>query len=365
MIYRVIGLMSGSAIEGVDIVFTELHENGGKWNYEILKSESFHYPESLAAKLENAVHLSAMDYQLLHNEFGHYLGRVVNRFIETNELQFKVALIASNGYRTFHVPGQKLSARIGDGATIAALTRLPVVTDMGALDIALGGQGGPMSPIGEKLFFGSDAYFLHLGDNAFISVFETTLGYIASDVCPVNSVLNKLMQKEGQGLEALDDTASTGQIQPSLLDRLNAITYYDQAFPKSLSHDFCDEFVLPIIRKSGYNTSDCIRTYIEHIVTQVRTAFLQAGITRQADATVVVTGKASFHRFLLEQLSTGLKDINSTISIPANDLVNYKEALSIALMGVLRWREEINMLHSATGASDDSVGGAMWMGQEL
>ena len=169
MVYRAIGLMSGSSLDGLDIAFVEFHENAGKWTYEILKADCYPYSEEWITRLKNAISLNALDYQLLHVDYGHYLGQQVNKFIEENELQYKVALIASHGHTTFHIPAKKMTAQLGDGAAIAAETQLPVVTDLRALDVAFGGQGAPIVPIGEKLLLGNYDYFLNLGGIANIS----------------------------------------------------------------------------------------------------------------------------------------------------------------------------------------------------
>ena len=193
MVYRVIGLMSGSSLDGLDIAFVEFQENAGKWGYEIKAAECYSYTEEWVNKLKNAISLNGMDYQLLHTDFGHYIGKQINKFIEEKKLHYQVALIASHGHTTFHVPAKKMTAQLGDGAAIAAVTQLPVVADLRALDVALGGQGAPIVPIGEKLLLGGYDYFLNLGGIANISHNadpSTGSGYIAFDVCPANRVLN-------------------------------------------------------------------------------------------------------------------------------------------------------------------------------
>ena len=154
MVYRPIGLMSGSSLDGLDIVFAEIEENGGKWTYEILHTDCYPYEELWVEKLKAAISLPALDYQLLHTDYGHYLGRQVNRFIQDHHLEYKVSLVSSHGHTTFHVPSRKMTAQLGDGAAIAAVTRLPVVSDLRSMDVALGGQGAPIVPIGESLLLG-------------------------------------------------------------------------------------------------------------------------------------------------------------------------------------------------------------------
>ena len=172
MIYRAIGIMSGSSMDGLDIAFTELTEKGGKWSYEILAADCLEYPDQWRERLLTAVNLSALNYQLLHAEYGHYIGNKVNEFIEKNNLHHRVNLIASHGHTTFHLPDKKMTAQLGDGAAIAAVTRLPVVSDLRNMDVAFGGQGAPIVPIGEKLLLGEYQYLLNIGGIANISINE-------------------------------------------------------------------------------------------------------------------------------------------------------------------------------------------------
>src|ERR1700730_12782501 len=163
MIYKVIGLMSGSSLDGLDIAYVHLQENAGKWTFEFIKTACFQYPDEWKRKLELATGLSALDYQLLHTEYGHYLGEQVCRFIDENNLHYQVQLIASHGHTTFHLPSRKMTAQLGDGAALAARTSINVVNDLRAMDTALGGQGAPIVPVGEKLLLKEYDLFLNLG----------------------------------------------------------------------------------------------------------------------------------------------------------------------------------------------------------
>jgi len=364
MIYRAIGLMSGSSLDGLDIVFAEIHENGGKWSYEIIHADCYTYSEEWIGKLKNAVSLTALDYQLLHTEYGHYLGQQVNRFIEENQLHYKVAVVASHGHTTFHIPAKKMTAQLGDGAAIAAITQLPVVSDLRALDIAFGGQGAPIVPIGEKLLLGDYDYFLNIGGIANISANKDQ--YIAFDVCAANRVLNMLAADAGKEYDDEGRMAEGGNINNALLEKLNALDYYQQSYPKSLANDFGTDTVYPLIRDSGCGIPDALRTYTEHIAVQIKNAI--AGLVSEKQETknekLLVTGGGAFNTFLIDCLKDQLKELKIEVIIPDEKLVKYKEALIMALIGVLRWREETNVLSSVTGARRDSVGGAMWMGQE-
>ncbi|MBK8607778.1 MAG: anhydro-N-acetylmuramic acid kinase [Chitinophagaceae bacterium] len=150
MVYRAIGLMSGSSLDGLNMAFVEFQEIGGKWTFEILNTNCFAYSDVWVSRLQNATNLSAKDFLSLHIEFGHYTGQQVNKFIEENQLQYKVAVIASQGHTTFDLPDEKLTAHLGDGAAIAALTGLPVVTNFYSIDAALGGTERSMNLLQEK-----------------------------------------------------------------------------------------------------------------------------------------------------------------------------------------------------------------------
>ena len=361
MVYKVIGLMSGSSLDGLDIAFVQLQENGGKWSFEILHTDCYEYNSEWMAKLKNAVGLTALDYQLLHTEYGHYIGKQINIFIEKNNLHHQVGLISSHGHTTFHVPEKLMTAQLGDGAAIAAETMLPVVTDLRAMDLALGGQGAPIVPIGEKLLLDDYTYFLNLGGIANISA-NINDRFVAFDVCAANRVLNMLAEEKGFAFDDGGKIAAAGNINNDLLQKLNELEYYNQPYPKSLANDFGIETVFPIIKRSSLNIEDAMRTYVEHIVVQIKNA-----ITDQlpsADGQLLATGGGAFNAFLVERLKTVLNEIKIEVIIPGKNLVNYKEALIMALIGTLRWREEYNILSSVTGAKRNSIGGALWLGTE-
>jgi anhydro-N-acetylmuramic acid kinase len=361
MVYRVIGLMSGSSLDGLDIAYVEFNEQAGQWSFEIRATECYSYSPAWMERLKSAVTLSAQDYQLLHVDYGHYLGREVNRFIDQHDLQYQVALVSSHGHTTFHLPNRRMTAQLGDGAAIAAETRLPVVTDLRAMDIAFGGQGAPIVPIGEKLLFKDYDYFLNLGGIANISI--NAERYLAFDVCPANRVLNMLSNELGREFDEGGQLAAGGLPDQALLEKLNALEYYDQPFPKSLANDFGTDVVYPLIKQAGLSPADSLRTYTEHIATQIKRAI---GLTSPANkpTRLLATGGGALNQFLISRLEEQLREFHTSIVIPDKHIVNYKEALIMALIGVLRWRQEYNVLSSVTGAERDTIGGALWTGQE-
>jgi anhydro-N-acetylmuramic acid kinase len=257
-----------------------------------------------------------------------------------------------------------MTAQLGDGAAIAAATSLPVVSDLRAMDVALGGQGAPIVPIGEKLLLGDYDYFLNIGGIANISFNQDS--YLAFDICAANRVLNMLAAKEGKEYDEGGKMAASGKVDNALLEKLNGLDFYKAAYPKSLANDFGTNIVYPLILNAGSSTTDALRTYTEHIAMQVTHAIASVNNLKLQTSSLklLCTGGGAFNNFLVERLQDHLKQLDIEVIIPDEKLVKYKESLIMALIAVLRWREETNVLASVTGAQRDSVGGAMWMGQE-
>ena len=369
MVYKVIGIMSGSSLDGLDLVFAAIHENGGTWGFEIVAADCYPYEGEWLERLQGAVSLNALDYQLLHADYGHYLGRAVNRFIEENSLHYQVAFIASHGHTTFHLPHRKMTAQLGDGAAIAAETALPVISDLRTLDVAFGGQGAPIVPIGEKLLLKEYDLFLNLGGIANIS-FNKAGDYIAFDVCPANRVLNLIANEAGKPYDDGGALAATGQMHHELLKKLNSLGYYQEPYPKSLANSFGVDVVYPLIRSFYLSPADALRTYVAHVVEQIKKAIANQEWTRDnnnqqtTNYKLLVTGGGAFNTFLIEALQAALAEYSINVVVPDEKLVKYKEALIMALLGVLRWRQEYTVLPSVTGAARASIGGALWNGQE-
>ena len=363
MVYRAIGLMSGSSLDGLDIVFAEFQEVSGKWEYSIRAAECFPYEKEWEQKLQKSTSLSALDYQLLHTDYGHYIGKTINKFIEKHHLQYQVQLITSHGHTSFHIPSRMMTAQIGDGAAIAAETGINTVSDLRAMDLALGGQGAPIVPIGEKLLLKDYSLLLNLGGIANVSA-NVPGENIAFDICPANRVLNLLAAKSGKTYDENGVMAATGDVDEKLLSNLNSLDYYNLSFPKSLANDFGTDIVFPLVEKSGLKTNDALRTYVEHIGIQLNKSLDQLlSKVKISNPRLLATGGGAHNSFLTERIKANI-DHNIEFIIPDPQLIDFKEALVMALIGILRWREEPNVLASVTGASRDSIGGAVWIGQD-
>lgn len=357
MNYSAIGLMSGSSLDGLDMILASFSETNGQWDYEISASELASYSASWKEKLRGAVSLPAEAYLLLHTSFGKYCGEKVTAFLARNSISKKPDVIGSHGHTTFHLPAQGMTHQLGDGAAIAAAAGIATVSDLRSVDVAFHGQGAPIVPIGEKMLFPGYRFFMNIGGICNVSV-NRQKEVVGFDVSPANRVLNMLASRVGKAYDKGGMLASRGTVNQPVLKSLNALNYYAKPFPKSLANDFGTDIIFPLIEKSGISVADALATVCEHIAIQTTDALrsFQGNKTEK----MLVTGGGALNSFLVKRLQYHLAEINIDVVIPDLDTVNYKEALIMALIAVLRLRNEPNVLASVTGATRDSCGGALW-----
>lgn len=346
--FNVIGTMSGTSLDGLDIAYCVFTFNKKKWSFDILNATTISYDKKLEDRLAHGKNLSALELSQLNIELGNFIGNEVHNFIKTNNLA--VDFIASHGHTIFHTPIQGLTVQIGSGACVASKNKLPVVCDFRTTDVASGGQGAPLVPIGDQLLFGNYDGCLNLGGFSNIS-YSFDNRRVAYDICPVNIVLNALCKKIGLPFDDQGKIASNGTINESLLQELNKLDHYTQSPPKSLGLEWVEKHILPLC-ESTYKVDDLISTITQHASEQIAKEINKLGLS-----SVLLTGGGTYNSFLVHSIQ---KMTNAELIIPHNTLVNFKEALIFAFLGVLRWLKTPNCLSSVTGAKSDVIGGAIY-----
>ena len=343
--YRALGVMSGSSLDGLDLALCTLRIRAGRWSFRIERARTFAYEEGLRSRLAQAMGGSAIELAHLDADLGDFNGRTGKRFLRGE----RVDLIASHGHTIFHQPAKGFSTQIGSGSRIAAITGITTVCDFRSADIAHGGQGAPLVPMGEKLLFPGHKAFLNIGGICNISLHgaRSVIGY---DVCIGNQALNHLASEAGLPFDRNGDIARSGTVNQDLLKRLNALPFHRQRPPRSLGREWFEEAMRPLIQDSSMALADRMRTVTEHIAMQLAKALASA------QGPVLATGGGARNSFLIGRLSALSR---APIEVPSPEVVDFKEALVFALLGVLRLRGEANSLASVTGARRDSVGGAV------
>ena len=371
---HVIGIMSGTSLDGLDLAYCVFEEERNKvyrglknlngkeekeiqsytsgnncWKYEVRKATTIPYPEELKQKLAQAMTLSGYELALLHNELGSYIGMQVNEFMA--DFAEEVELIASHGHTVFHRPELGMTLQIGSGADIAAICGKPTVCDFRTLDVALGGQGAPLVPIGDELLFGQYDICLNLGGISNLSYRENGQRK-AYDISPCNIVLNQLARQLGQEYDANGAIAQSGCIDTLLLEKLNQLEYYQQSGTKSLGREWIDTTFFPILGNTHLSVPDLMRTVCEHIALQIASA-----CNATKGKTLLITGGGAHNGFLIDLIR---QKFHGEVIIPDNSTIDFKEAIIFAFLGMLRANGLPNCLASVTGAQKDSCGGGIY-----
>ena len=338
--------MSGTSLDGLDICYAKF-QNITNWEFEILKTETIPYSPEWKNRLQNAILLSAEDLLALDKEYGFYLGEKTQEFISKNNIT-DLDFIASHGHTVFHQPQRKFTLQIGDGRAIKLTTKKPVIYDFRSQDVLMGGNGAPLVPIGDELLFSQYDACLNLGGFSNISL-QKNHQRIAFDISPVNVVLNYFAEKLGKNYDENGDFARNGAINFKILEELNALTFYQKSAPKSLGVEFVNSKVFPLLKDEI--PENIIATFTEHIAEQIAKVFNDNHLK-----TVLVTGGGTFNTYLLEKIRGKSQ---TELIVPDENIINFKEALIFAFMGVLRLRNEVNVLCSATGSSENHCSGIL------
>lgn len=353
-IYKVIGLMSGTSLDGLDIAYCTIWKNQDKWEFEIKNTTSISYTNDMRKNLKNSIYLSAEDLLELHVNYGIWLGQRVKEFIRSFKL--KIDFIASHGHTTHHRPEKGFTFQIGSGQYLANESGCHVICDFRNNDVSLGGQGAPLVPIGDSLFFDTYDFCLNLGGISNIS-FEKNGKRIAYDIGLANMILNHITAKINMDYDKGGELASRGTLNLALLHELNGLEYYKLPFPKSTGYEWFVEKVVPILNNYEDKIENVLHTCIHHLCEQV-TIQVRSNLVKD-ESNLFVTGGGALNDFMMDVLRKKLEP-EVKVQIPSKKLIEFKEAVVFALMGVLKSSNEINVLSSVTGASKDSSNGVSY-----
>ena len=337
--YRVLGVMSGTSLDGIDLALCTFTKNH-KWQFKIEKAETLKYSKQWKKILKTLHTKSKKTISKINLEYAVFLSKTINTFLKNEKIDF----IASHGHTIFHQPEKKITLQIGCGKKIANITKIKTINNFRNLDVLLNGQGAPLVPIGDLYLFNEYKYCVNLGGFANISIKEKKK-IIAFDICPANIILNEISSRLNLEFDFDGNMARQGSIIVEILDKINSFSFFKKKAPKSLSREWVEKFINPLLLKK-YHPKDLLHTFCEHIAMQVG-----SHLNKEA---VLFTGGGVLNSYLMSRIAYYSK---SKIIIPNDDIINFKEALIFAFMGVLRSRNEVNCLKSVTGAKRNNCGG--------
>jgi len=348
--YHVIGVMSGTSLDGIDLAELFFYRSHNQWSFEIGQSETIPYTNHWKKKLEKAIHMDKTKLEKLDISYTRLLNKTLRAFMEAYNLQ-EIDFISSHGHTVLHQPHLGLTLQIGNLPQIAEYLNKKVICDFRVQDVKLGGQGAPLVPIGDQLLFHEMDYCLNLGGFANIS-FEENGKRIAFDICPVNTVLNYWAEKKGLPFDRDGIWASEGTLNPELLEKLNQLPFYDAPYPKSLGVEFLNAEIFPLLSEFTLSPEDHLRTFCEHIAIQI------SRVIPDKSTRLLISGGGAHNHFLIELIKKRLP--KASVIIPESKVIEFKEALIFGLLGVLKLRNEVNVLSSVTGAKMDHSSGVIY-----
>lgn len=348
--YKVIGVMSGTSLDGIDLVYASF-DYADNWKFQIIKAETFAYSNKWLEILKDLVSLSKTELEKIDASYTSYLASNIKKFIRKYNIT-DIDFIGSHGHTAWHQPHNKLTYQIGNLPILASILNKTVVCDFRVQDVELGGQGAPLVPIGDELLFSKFDFCLNLGGFANVST-SMNNARIAYDICPVNIVLNYFVAQLGFNFDDQGKVAAAGTINYELLDKLNNLDFYKKTYPKSLGLEWVKNQVIPLIESFKLEVKDVLKTCVEHIAKQI-----SKEINTKPVASVLVTGGGAYNAYLISRIKFYT---NQQIVIPVNEIIEFKEALIFGFLGILKMRGENNCLHSVTGAIRSHSSGKIFL----
>ena len=346
--YNVIGVMSGTSLDGLDIVYVKFTQNES-WSFKIINSKTYKYEDSTADILNDISKKSLEEIKELDVVYSKKLAKIINEFIDEFSIN-KIDFVSSHGHTAIHDPSNLITYQMGNLSTLSSEINQKVICDFRVQDVKLGGEGAPLVPVGEKYLFHEYDSFINLGGFANISNHKGE-SLIAYDICPVNIVLNNLSKKIGKDFDDKGFIASSGKLIINLYEELEKLEYYQSSPPKSLGIEWVDEYIFPLINKYfDYPTEDLLNTLSNHIANQI------SNNLKNLDK-VLVSGGGAYNDYLIDLIRS---KTDSEIIIPSKNIIEFKEALIFAFLGVLRYLNINNCYSSVTGASKDHCSGKIF-----
>ena len=345
---RAVGVMSGTSLDGLDLCLCDFWQENGDWKFSLIKTTTISYTSDIKQSLTRAFEMTANEFSALDFEYGKWVGHQINIFLADAERMPDI--IGSHGHTVFHQPSSGYTTQIGKGAVISATTGIPCVSDFRSGDVARGGQGAPLVPIGDELLFSDFTWCLNIGGIANVST-QSNGKRLAWDICPANMILNLLANKQGKSFDSNGDLGRKGTVLVDLLDELNSLAFYQSTPPKSLGREWFEKHFYPHFNLCDSSNSNLLATAYEHISQQIARSI---GVT--SSGTLLVTGGGAHNGFLVEKIR---EKVDTNIVIPDSLTVDFKEALVFGFLAVLYLKGVNSSIGSVTGASSDSIAGVL------
>ncbi len=359
---RIMGLMTGTSADELDMCLVEFSGKDKYPKFKIISSKNIKIPSKLSERFKNSQDLSGSEVASLHFE----LGRFISDQIKNEKKQ--IDLVASHGQTLFHDP-PNYTFQIGEPSYIVNELNIPVIYDFRTMDVVNGGQGAPLIPIVDEYLFTDDddtVATLNLGGIANITIIppkNSSKSTIAWDTGPANMLIDKAVLAFTSNKEKYDKDgkyALQGKMNNELLEWLMNNEYFNRKLPKSTGQEkFGRTYFNKIIEKFQPQTKDkwlsLITTLTLFTVRSISVEFNRESEKYSKVKTMYMSGGGSNNNFIVENLRKELSDINIKILSEKSITADNKEAFGFAYLGYLFIRRIPGNVPSVTGAKKESV----------
>lgn len=343
------GVMSGSSLDGLDIAVVHFDGKGG---WKLLWSFDMPYSEKWVGRLKTYDRQSASEYIKFKADYSMYIGQCLLEAFR--HYDGPLDCIGFHGHTLVHLPKEGITEQIGNGGVLAAMLNTPCITDFRIQDVIKGGVGTPLAPLVEFELFAGHDYYLNLGGIANITRVENQNEVLAYDICPCNQVLNYFARQLGYEYDDGGSIARGGKMVTALYDYLRIFPYFQSAPPKSLDNNWIVKEVIPGMPKGP--AADMLHSY-----TRWMSECIAAEIpTGKSPTTLMVSGGGGHNTYFMDLLASELEKKRCKLVIPDLKVIDFKEAILMALMAHKYLSSQHNVLSRVTGASSDSIGGALY-----
>ncbi len=353
---RYIGIMSGTSLDGVDVVLCEIDAS------ECILLSALEYPLPLELKSDILTMIEGKSTLEEVGKIDHRLGllftQAVGALLMRENIDAKtVTAIGSHGQTLWHEPRGEypFSMQLGDPNILTAKTGIPVVADFRRKDVALGGQGAPFAPAFHEFLFSeieASVSIVNIGGMANITVIdEKLIGYDTG----CGNVLLDLWIAEHQGVDYDKDGAwaGSGTVNYALLDSMMSDNYFEQPYPKSTGREkFNKAWLQGLLFGKTHNPEDVQRTLLELTALSISNEVLR--FNRDV---VLLCGGGAKNSFLVERIKVFMPNVEVAIASNA-DMI---EAMTFAWLAYKRMHKEEVNLKDVTGASNNAILGGLYL----
>ena len=351
----IIGLMSGTSLDGLDIVVCRITGSGSASKVDLLHFETVGYVDSFKKEIKEVFAKKNIKLEklcLLNPRIALQHAAMINEFLKRVNIDASdVDLLASHGQTIYHAP-QRLhpqdnagnaTLQIGDGDHLAVATGIITISDFRQKHIACGGEGAPLAAYGDRILFskkGEDRILLNIGgisNFTFLPGNQKEEKVLCADVGPGNTMMDALMQKHFPGKYFDEDSAvaKLGSINNNLLGRLKADDFFIQPFPKTTGPELFNLDYLAAAQQksntSSLSAEDTMATLNKFSADTITDA-INACIKNKLGVKIFVSGGGMHNPLLMRQLTEQLNDCSFHTTAELGIDPDAKEAVLFAIL---------------------------------